>query len=83
LAGSLVGLSEQFAAFSTTESHPPLVSGFRKMAEGCRKLAELDNGLATAECVTLADALLYQAAEAKEAKVTYSFFFFGNRRVDD
>jgi hypothetical protein len=46
-----------------------MVAAFRKVADGVRKMADLNNGLATAECVTLADALMYEAAEAKEAKV--------------
>lgn len=39
------------------------------MAEGSRRLGDIDSGLATAECVTLADALAYESVEAKEAKV--------------
>jgi hypothetical protein len=69
LAQSLLELSEQLTAYSTTESAPPMTAAFRKVAEGIRKLADLNNGLAVAECVTLADALMYESAEAKEAKV--------------
>lgn len=67
-SGSLLELSEQFRAFAATEAHPPLATGFRKMAEGVQRHAEVQSGFATAECVTLADALMYASNEAKEAK---------------
>jgi len=69
LAGALFDVSEQLSAFSTLETHKPLQIGFQKMAEGTRRLGDIDSGLATAESVTLADALAYSSAEAKEAKV--------------
>jgi len=71
LAGALFDDSEQLAAFSTAETHRPLQVGFRKVADGTKRLGEIDSGLATAESVTLADALAYASAEAKEAKVRY------------
>lgn len=64
----MLELSEQFGSFAVTETHAPLQTGFRKIGEGIRRQAEIQSGFATAECVTLADALMYAANEAKEAK---------------
>ena len=63
-------LAEQMIAFSTTETHQPLSAGFRRVADALKRIGEIDAGLATAECVTLADPLAYASSEAKEAKVS-------------
>lgn len=72
LSTALAELADQLSAFATTESHLPLSTGFRKTAEGVKRLGDVNAGLASAELVTLADALVYSAAEAKETKVCYS-----------
>jgi hypothetical protein len=69
LAANTRSLAESLVAFGTTEGHQPLAQGYRKLAGSLTRVAESEAARSVADCVTLGDGCMYEAAEAKEAKV--------------
>lgn len=63
-------VGERLVGFSATEVYGPLANGWKRLGRSMRVLGDLQGALATAELVTLGDALNYQAANAKSAKET-------------
>ncbi|EGG09584.1 uncharacterized protein MELLADRAFT_104115 [Melampsora larici-populina 98AG31] len=61
-------LSTKFISFSTTESHPSLSNGFKKLADGLRNLSVAETGLAIGSLVTLADGFGWCSVESKAGK---------------
>ena len=69
-------VGERLVGFSATEVYGPLANGWKRLGRSMRVLGDLQAALATAELVTLGDALNYQAANAKSAKVRCSLSNF-------
>ncbi|KAH7100598.1 Vps5 C terminal like-domain-containing protein [Auriculariales sp. MPI-PUGE-AT-0066] len=63
-------MGNKFVSVATTETHPPLATGMRKVGRAWHSLADLDQAQAISECVILGDSLGYQGLNARSARET-------------
>lgn len=76
VASSQAVVGDQLITFATTENYLPLGNGLQKLARTIKVVADLEGGIASVDLVGLRDCVVYQANNAKSAKVRFSLLPF-------
>lgn len=68
LAAAHADAGDKIAAFSTTEDHPPLAEGLKKLARSERAFADVEANASVGEMVTLSDGFGWCAVQSRSSK---------------